>query len=199
MRKVDFVALGFVSVATLISSAHFASSDEPQGLNTSNPSVGEEAQRQGTTENSTLSIDAAREKAKVMHELYSATLDVMHERYFHGDRAIVPARAMEDVFAIIKDQSNVEARWISVNMKPMSVNHEPKDGFEKNAAKAIAAGSDSFEAVDGNYFRRAGAIHLGNGCVNCHNGFFKKPSEAPKFAGLVINVPIRDTKTKKSE
>src|SRR5262245_65028159 len=93
------------------------------------------------------SLAAAREKAETMHSLYAATLVVMHDRYFHGERATVPARALEDVFAEIARQSKVEARWISVNTRPMSINHEPKTPFEKQAAKELATGKESLELV----------------------------------------------------
>lgn len=138
-------------------------------------------------------VTAARERAKVMHDLYAATLEVMHERYFHGDRAMVPARALEDVFADIKRQSRTEARWISVNLKPMSVSHEPKTAFEKRAAEEIAAGKDAYEVVEKDIYRRAGAIPLGGECVSCHEGFFKEFTKTPKFAGLVISVPLDST------
>lgn len=138
-------------------------------------------------------VTAARERAKVMHDLYAATLEVMHERYFHGDRAMVPARALEDVFADIKRQSRTEARWISVNLKPMSVSHEPKTAFEKRAAEEIAAGKDAYEVVEKDVYRRAGAIPLGGECVSCHEGFFKEFTKTPKFAGLVISVPLDST------
>jgi hypothetical protein len=46
----------------------------------------------------TPAVKAAREQAKLLQEVFATTLDVIHERYFHGDRAAVPARAMEDVF-----------------------------------------------------------------------------------------------------
>lgn len=136
------------------------------------------------------SLEAARDRAKVMHDVYAATLEVLHERYFHNLRAIVPARAIEDVFSTIKQESKVEARWISVNMKPMSITHAPKSEFEKRAAKEIAAGKSHFEVVEEGYYRRAGAIPLGNSCISCHDGFFKDPPKSPKFEGLAITVPI---------
>lgn len=136
------------------------------------------------------SLAAAREKAQTMHSLYAATLDVMHDRYFHGERAVVPARALEDVFAEIARQSKVEARWISVNTKPMSINHEPKSPFEKQAAKELAAGKDAFELVEEGYYQRAGAIPLHGGCISCHSGFFSQGKTSPRFAGLIIRVPL---------
>ena len=136
-------------------------------------------------------IDLARDRAQVMHDVYAATLDVLHHRYFHRDRAIIPARAMQDIFDEIERQSKTEARWISASLKPMSVDHEPTSDFEKRAAKEIAAGTEQLEVVEDGYYRRAGAIPLSDGCVGCHGGFFKPQSKTPKFAGLVISVPIR--------
>ncbi|MBL8828475.1 MAG: DUF3365 domain-containing protein [Planctomycetaceae bacterium] len=141
-----------------------------------------------------VALDVARDRAKLMHEIYVATMDVMHERYFHGERAFVPARAMEDVFAQMNRQSQVEARWISVNVRAMSVNHEPKTPFEKRAAEEIAAGKESIDEIEGGFYRRAGAIPLADGCVNCHGGFFRESSKTPKFAGLVISVPVKAAK-----
>lgn len=135
-------------------------------------------------------VAVARDRAKTMHAIYAATLDMMHHRYFHGDRAVVPARAMEDVFSEIELQSKAEARWISVNTKPMGIDHEPQSDFEKRAAAEIATGKTEIEVVEGGYYRHAGAIPLTGGCISCHGGFFKEPSKTPKFAGLVISVPV---------
>jgi hypothetical protein len=74
----------------------------------------------------------------------------------------------------------------------MSVDHEPATDFEKRAAKEIAAGTEQLEVVEDGFYRRAGAIPLGDGCVGCHGGFFKPQSNKPKFAGLVISVPIQN-------
>ncbi len=143
-------------------------------------------------------LDSAREQAKLMHDIYASTLEVMHHRYFHGDRTTVPARAMEDIFADMKKSSGVEARWISVNLEPMSLDHKPKNDFEKQAAKEIAGGKAAVETVDEGFYRRAGAIPLSSGCVSCHQGFFKASSTAPKFAGLIISLPL-EKKPEKSE
>lgn len=132
----------------------------------------------------------ARDRAKVMHEIYSATLDVMHHRYFHRERSVLPARAMEDIFAHIDRQSGMQARWIAVNTKAMSINHEPATPFEKQAAREIAEGKTSIDVIEDGYYRRAGAIPLDAGCVSCHGGFFKEASKTPRFAGLVISVPV---------
>ncbi len=135
-------------------------------------------------------VVAARQRAELMHAIYAETLHVMHERYFHGSRAIVPARAMEDIFKALQRQSGVEARWMSVNVRAMSIHHEPKSAFELAAAKDIAAGQPAVEAIADGYYRRAGAIEMTAGCVACHDGFGKPPTNVPKFAALVISIPV---------
>ena len=77
-----------------------------------------------------------------------------------------------------------------MNMKAMSVSHEPESEFEKKAAEEMAAGKAEFAMVDGGYYRHAGAIPMTDGCISCHEGFFKEPSKRPKFAGLVISIPV---------
>ena len=148
------------------------------------------AEEPATDNQQRVPLEVARDRAKVMHDLYQATLDVMHERYFHGDRAVVPARAMEDMFTRLQQQTGSEAKWISASLEPMSVNHKPKTEFEIRAAKEIAAGKSAIDEVEAGYYRRATAIPLTSACVNCHQGFFRNSSTAQKFAGLVISLPI---------
>lgn len=156
------------------------------------PTTGTES----STTSTPVSLEIARDRARLMSEIYLATLDVMHDRYFHSERAILPARAMEDVFAEIRRQSKMEARWISVSLKPMSITHEPKTDFEKKAAKEIDHGKTEFESVEGGVFRRATAVPLVSNCINCHAGNFNEPTKSPKFAGLVISIPVVGTESK---
>jgi DNA-binding transcriptional regulator YiaG len=134
---------------------------------------------------------AARERAKLLHEVFATTLDVIHERYFHGDRAAVPARAMEDVFQQLQRSRNIQARWIGVNARTMSLPHEPKDDFERAAAKAIREGKGEYEAVENGFYRRAEAIPLDGGCLSCH-GTFGAEVKSPRFAGLVLRISLKD-------
>jgi cytochrome c553 len=137
-----------------------------------------------------VSVAQARERAKLMHEVYAATLDSMHHHFFRRDRAVLPARAMDDVFAQVGRRTGVEAKWIAVNTPAMTVDHEPKSAFEKEAAAAIAGGKASFEKVEGGSYQRAGVIPLGTGCVSCHTRSLT-PDKTPRFAGLVVRVPVK--------
>lgn len=141
-----------------------------------------------------VSLEVARDRAKLLHRVYAATLDAMHHHYFQANRSVLPARAMEDIFAELSDQSQIEARWISVNTPAMSVSHEPKTEFEKKAAEVIAAGNPFHEQVEKGTYSRAAPIPLTGGCVNCHVGFFKEAGERPRFAGLVIHIPVQESK-----
>jgi hypothetical protein len=135
-------------------------------------------------------IAVARDRAKLLHEVYLATLHVMHDRYFHADRSIVPARAMEDVFTEIERKTGSKANWISVNLRAMSINHEPKTDFEKRAAREIATGKAEVHAVEDGYYRQATSVSMTGGCISCHAGSFSQPSKSEKYSGLVISIPV---------
>ncbi|HVW38170.1 MAG TPA: DUF3365 domain-containing protein [Pirellulales bacterium] len=181
-----------------------AMSAEPEGQPAGEPAPKQPAAEQPATEQpgeaaeaaqaaeqaKPLSVEAARERAKLMHEMYHATLHVMHDHYFHDSRAVVPARALEDVFEELAFSRKVEAKWISVNTRAMSLRHEPASEFEKKAAEEIGAGRKEYERVEDGYYERAAAIPLTAGCINCHVGFFKQPPKSPRFAGLVIRMRV---------
>ena len=97
---------------------------------------------------------------------------------------------MEDVFDEMKLNSKSEARWIAVNLRAMSIDHEPETEFEKHAVREIVAGKNDVETIEGGYFRRATVIPLHDGCISCHEGTFRQPTKTPKFAGLVISIPV---------
>ncbi|MFN8706125.1 MAG: hypothetical protein ACK50J_05545, partial [Planctomyces sp.] len=140
------------------------------------------------------SVSEAKVEAKLLHDVYQSTLDVMHRHYFRSDGAVLPARAMEDVFEAMENQSTAKAHWISVNTEAMNIDHEPKTEFEKHAAKKIAAGSDFVEHVQDGYYERIGSIPLRAGCVGCHSRQFGSGGKSltRKFAGLVIRIPIAE-------
>jgi len=138
-----------------------------------------------------LTVEAARDRGRLMHNIYAATLETIHRRYFHDDRATVPARAMHDVFAKIDRSEHIQTRWISVNTRSMSLDHEPRDAFEKAAVKAIRSGKQEYEAVEDGRYRRAGAITLTSECLRCH-GSMGTRTPSPRFAGLVISIPVQE-------
>ena len=139
-----------------------------------------------------VSVVEARERGRLMHKIYASTLEVMHHHYFRRDRAVLPARALEDVFTDLDEQTKIKARWIAVNTQAMSIHHEPETDFEKKAAAAIAAGKTEYDRVEDGYYRRAGAIPLGVRCVGCHTKLSPSPDKTPRFAGLVISIPVKD-------
>ena len=139
-----------------------------------------------------VTVAEARRQARLMHQMHSATLAVLHHHYFRREGAVLPARAMEDMFEELEEQSKIKARGIAVNTPPMSINHKPESPFEKKAAEEIAAGKDEYERVEDGQYKRAGVIPLGLGCVGCHTKLFQTTAKTPRFAGLVISIPVSD-------
>jgi hypothetical protein len=178
-----------IGIATLIAVLGYAGvsiafSDEPRSNDETVPS----SESVGGSE---LSVNVARQRAIAAQDVYAATLRMLHRRYFHKDKAVLPARAMQDIFDDIESESKVKAQWISASLKPMSIDHTPETKFEKQAAKEIAAGTPHLEIVEDGYYRRAIAIPLTGGCLGCHEGMFQNTGRK-KFAGLVVSMPIQD-------
>ncbi len=177
------LAIAFVMVSLLTDSGAPAEEELASSAAT-------ESKQDSPTEHNQLSVDVARDRAKVTQDIYAATLAMLHERYFHRDRAVLPARAMQDIFAAIERQSRVEARWISASLPPMSIDHTPKSDFEKRAAKEIAAGKAHTETIEDGFFRRAVAIPLTGGCLGCHEVHGQNHVNQ-QFAGLVVSIPLQ--------
>lgn len=152
----------------------------------------EKGGKKAEEEEARVPVAVARDRAKLLHTVYSSTLEVMHHRYFHINRSTIPARAMEDVFDDMSRQHLGKARWISVNTKAMSIDHEPETSFEKQAVREIIQGKEDIEVVEDGVYRRATAIPLSGGCVGCHAGFGVDQNRTPRFAGLVISIPVKD-------
>lgn len=141
-------------------------------------------------------VASARERAKLLHDVYTTTLEVMHRHYFRRDGPVLPARAMDDVFEEMASLSGGYAKWIAVNTKAMSIDHEPATTFEKQAAAELAAGKAEYEVVAKRVYRRATPIPLHSNCVGCHTKMFSDPPKTPRFAGLVISIPLKAEKIK---
>ena len=113
--------------------------------------------------------DEARGRARWMHEAIHGSLQVMHRDFFGNgeDDLSLPSQSLEDVFQQMTESWGIEMRWLGVNATK-DTDHEPQDKFEKDAAKAIAAGESEFFAVERGKFRYVGMIRLQNECLKCH-------------------------------
>jgi hypothetical protein len=196
MTKTDWFTLTVVGLLSLPLSVALAFCDDPApSTSSAQPSGAAEADPSGVPEIAKrVSVAEAKSEAKLLHDVYQSTLNVMHHHYFRAEGAVLPARAMEDIFAGMEDYSAARAHWISVNTEAMNIDHEPATEFEKYAAKEIAAGKDYAERVQDGYYERVGSIPLKGGCVGCHSRHFGSGAKSltRKFAGLVIRIPVTE-------
>lgn len=131
----------------------------------------------------------ARGRAKLLHECLHGSLQYVHREYFREDEGLViPAVTMKSVFRDLAATRGVKVRWMAVNARAMSVDHEPADAFEKEAAKVIGEGSEFHEAVEGGKYRYAGTITLHGECLKCH--LPARSSNKARAAAVVISMPI---------
>lgn len=137
-------------------------------------------------EDSVVELPEARRRAELLHNVFESTLYSMHRNYFKPDKQMpIPSRALEGVFYSVSRRSGVEVRWLAVNAQAMSIDHKPKDPFERAAVKSLRRGQKWYEEVAEGEYRRAGAITLFSECIKCHTSSIPNP-----VAALVIRVPF---------
>lgn len=138
-------------------------------------------------------VAEAKVRAQLMHETIHGALQVMHRDFFREeDRSRIPSESLEGVFAELEKTWQVKVRWLAVNAKPMNIDHKPADAFERKAASKIAEGEEMYDASEGETYRYAGAITLGNACLKCHVP--DRTSLEDRKAALVITMPLRMAK-----
>jgi hypothetical protein len=132
----------------------------------------------------------ARRQAELLHEAFHATLQTIHHQYYRNDQGMtVPAVTMKSVFRELEERRKIEIRWLAVNAQAMNIDHQPKTDFEKDAAKALSAGAEQFEVVDGNVYRHVGAILLQSECLKCD--LPNRTSNKSRLAALLISIPLQ--------
>ena len=136
-------------------------------------------------------LQEAKGQAKLLHDTFDTSLQLVHLEYYREDEGLpIPSLIFEDVFKVVGKERDIKFHWIAVNAQPMSVDHRANDDFEKAAVKELAAGKESYEAVEGDVYRRAGAITLFSQCLKCHVP--NRTSTESRTAGLVISIPIKN-------
>ena len=122
----------------------------------------------------------------MLADFYRENLLETHVTYVTGGQqpAAVTTRKL---FAAMKEQGWPEARWLSVNGKPLNVENVPHDAFEKEAARAIRGGELLVERRQGDRYRAVAAVPFNGVCVKCHLG--EKPTDY--VGGISFTVRLR--------
>lgn len=135
------------------------------------------------------SVDEARQRARLLHGAIHDTLQIVHARYFREDEGLmIPAASLKDVFQGMEERNGVKLRWLVVDGRAMNIDHNPKDEFEKEAARALASGKEEHELSADGAYRYAGPITLRAECLKCH--LPSRSSNKSRTAGLLISIPV---------
>ena len=92
-------------------------------------------------------------------------------------------------------QHGTKSRWIAVNAPAMNLEHKPKDGFEKRAAKELSK-KTRYEELDNGIYYSARSITLIESCQKCHLSALAQQSSGRRVAGLVVSLPLMPNKPK---
>ena len=154
--------------------------------------VAEGQKKRAKRDSHALSLQQARSRARLLHDVLSDTLDVIHRDYFGdgGGRKVVPSKALESVFYRQRRKWKVKAKWLAVNADAMHVDHKPKDAFEKRAVRALSRGKREYEEFSAGRYRRAAEIPLFESCLKCHL-VLRSNNKRRRVAALVISLPAK--------
>lgn len=134
-------------------------------------------------------VQAAPLIAKALHDAMHSALRVSHDRYYREDEGlIIPAAALQEVFADVKKTRNITLRWLVVEGQAMNIDHEAQDDFEKAAVIALIAGKEFHAETTAKRYRRAAPITLSNHCLKCHVP--DRRSTRDRKAGLIVSIPL---------
>ncbi len=179
------VALAIALVASLAIGPGMAAAPDDSG--TAAPSDRPASPAEGTAP---VTLNEARGQARLLHETIHTTLQIVHRQYYREDEGLaLPASTLETVFDELEASRNIKLHWLAVDAQPMSVDHKPRNDFEKNAVAALKAGQESFELAEGAVFRHVGVITLSNQCLKCH--LPARRSTKARKAALVITLPLK--------
>lgn len=137
-----------------------------------------------------ISTAEAQSRARLLNETIHGALQVMHRDFFGADEDLnLPSQSLKDVFKELERQFQVRVSWLGVNATK-SADHEPKDAFERQAAKALLKGEPEYSAVEDGIYRHVGAIKIQNECLKCHVPF--RTTLEDRVAGLAISIPLAE-------
>ena len=136
-------------------------------------------------------VTDARGRARLLFEAIHGALQVMHRDFFSDDEKMeLPSQSLQDVFAELERTHHVQLHWLAVDAKVMDEDHVPRNRFEENVIIEIGENKKSeVEAVQGDTFRYAGRVKLGNSCLKCH--LPNRTSLEDRSAALVISIPLK--------
>ncbi len=77
----------------------------------------------------------------------------------------------------------------------MNVEHKPKLGFETRATAALTAKQSRFEEVKDDVLYSARSVTLLASCQRCHLSALARQNGGRRVAGLVIEIPLKNTTT----
>ena len=146
------------------------------------------------SEPTTITIDEARGRVRILETVYLSSLQNIHRNYFREDQRLpIPSRVLEDVFFSVSNRNGIKSRWIAVNTPAMNVEHKPKPGFETRATAALTAKTSRFEEVKDDILYSARSVTLLASCQRCHLSSLAQQNGGRRIAGLVIEIPLKNT------
>lgn len=135
-----------------------------------------------------MTVKEARRTIALLDRSYQSTLRQIHRRFPVGNgQPVVAAVAVRDIQREVSGSSALTSRFLAVGTKAMNPDHEPKDGFEREAAGELKRGARWVESLEDGRLRVAMVVPLGGGCYPCHS----TPGGGTTQAAISWSVPVQ--------
>ncbi len=140
------------------------------------------------------SIERTRREVRLLDDIYKTAVVLVTEHYVKDDTSLAAGSAFKALFDAIAKKGWHEVRLVDATGQPYSDLNLPKEGFEKNAIKALLEGKPTYEEVTTEngktYLQMATAIPVVmDKCIMCHENYRDVP-KGKAIGALSYKLPL---------
>ncbi|MFN9719580.1 MAG: DUF3365 domain-containing protein [Planctomycetota bacterium] len=139
-------------------------------------------------------IERTRREVRLLDDIYKTAIVLVTEHYVRDDTSLPAGSAFKALFEAVAKKGWHEVRLIDATGQPYSDLNLPKDGFEKNAIRALLEGKASYEEIttEGNrtFLHMATAIPVVmDKCIMCHENY-REVAHGQAIGALSYKLPL---------
>lgn len=120
-------------------------------------------------------VERAKKTVRMIDEMYKTFIVLVTKEYVTDPTMFSALILSKRIFEAMSKKGWHEARLLGTDETPHNPDNSPKDGFERDAVKALVSGQNYYEKVErveGKYYLRSATsvIAVMEGCKICHPG-----------------------------
>jgi len=133
------------------------------------------------------SLPEAERLVGMLNDFYQLNIRQIHHTYVK-EATVAPAGAVtREIMRDMTEKGWPVSHWLSVNGKALNPANRARDRFEREAARRLRAGAETYAEIEANTLRTVTRVNLDGPCIRCHFGI--KPSQL--VCGIQFKVPLK--------